>query len=181
MLRFIRVAAVAGLAAFPAGAQTLDLPAVPQVTGVSVEQVVVSQGTPAAPIATDSGAMRNLNSVILQQGNDNRASVFNAGSPNANGILLQAGQRNTGAIIIDNSPGSVVGLVQIGRDNTMIGLVRGGRDNTVAGVQVGNNLTGVVGLENAENVTLTYGQAGASYAGGIIIRNPPPGSTITVN
>ncbi len=165
-----------------ASAQSVDLPAVPQVNGVSVEQVVITPGTTAQrPFVSDTALARNLGSVILQQGTRNQASVFNSGSSGATGLLLQAGQRNTGAIVIEDSPGSVVGLVQVGRDNTLVGLVRGGRDNTVAGVQVGNNLTGAVGLENAQDVTLTYGQAGASYTGGIIIRNPPPGSTITVN
>ena len=51
----------------------------------------------------------------------------------------------------------------------------------IATAQIGNNLGINFGLVNSKGTRVVYGQAGSNYSGGIVVRNAPPGTVITLN
>ncbi|WPY96261.1 hypothetical protein T8T21_15910 (plasmid) [Limimaricola variabilis] len=146
--------------------------------GLTLEQISVAR---TQDPGTRNGQTSGSTSVIAQTGSRNSAFTATIASPGAATTTLQAGSANLANAVIQDSPRSVIAQLQVGEGNTsQVGII-GGRDNAVATAQIGNNLGINFGLVNSKGTRVVYGQAGSNYSGGIVVRNAPPGTLITLN
>jgi len=147
--------------------------------GLTLEQISVAK-TQRSISSSDRPSLGSA-SLIAQTGSRNSAFTATIASPGAATTTLQAGSANLANAVIQESPRSVIAQLQVGEGNTsQVGII-GGRDNAVATAQIGNNLGINFGLINSKGTRVVYGQAGSNYSGGIVVRNAPPGTVITLN
>lgn len=160
-----------------------------EINNFSLEQTVVSsssrQTSPSADgvgsqdySLTSRQASTGSSNVTFQRGFQNSGSSYSIDSPGAALATLQVGVENNAVGIIKDSPGSVIAQAQFGTGNSSVVGIFGGANNHAATVQIGSNLGAGVALVDSFDTKLVYGQAGADYNGGIVIKNAPANTVI---